>query len=410
MIEELISAMDKALDELNRHQEKTVRLFHHNDADGLTSAAILTRAFERKGRPVRRSALEKPYPAVLERIFREEGNVIVFADFAGRIAPLISGMNRGKNLVLILDHHVASPATDPQVHNLDHELYGLKGDMEISASVTCYLFAKRMEAGNADLAALAALGAVGDEFFLEGKLTGENRWAALEAAARKEMRIEAGEKGEIYHFWTQGWEREGSSLAEYIETLGAVGYYRGGPEAGVSVCLLGSTVASDRMYKELKVLKEERFRQEIRRLKAGNLHQTDHLQWFHLEDRFAPMGVKMVGAFCDVVRNMDFIDPRRYLAGFQHLPDFIPGFGPVGMKDVKVSMRVSGWMEEQIRGKTAMGLNRLLPEATAAVGGFSDACHSLTAATTVGEGREVLLIDAMEKILMDVAGYRKGEG
>jgi single-stranded-DNA-specific exonuclease len=408
MIEELLNAMDKALDEMNRNHGKMVRLFHHNDADGLTSAAILTRAFERNGRTALRCALEKPYPAVLERIFDREGEVIVFADFAGRIAPLISGLNRGKNLVLILDHHVASPATDPRVHNLDPDLYGLKGDLDISASVTCYHFAKRMDKSNEDLAALAALGAVGDEFFLDGKLAGENRRAALEAADRGEVKIEEGKMGETYHFLTPRGEIEGSSLAEYIETLGGVGYYREGPEAGVAVCLEGPTAASDRMYGEFKAMKEERFRQEIGRLKAGHLHRTDHLQWFHVEDRFAPMGVKMIGAFCDVIRNMDFIDPGRYLAGFQRLPDFIPGFGPVGMADVKVSMRVSGWMEGQIRGKNALGLNRFLPEATAAMGGFSDACHSLTAATTVGEGKEERLIAGMEKILADFCRIQDG--
>jgi single-stranded-DNA-specific exonuclease len=407
MIEELMNAMDNAVDEMNRNHGKVVRLFHHNDADGLTSAAILTRALERKGRTTLRCALEKPYPAVLERIFDREGEVIVFADFAGRIAPLISVLNGGKNLVLILDHHVASPATDPRVHNLDPDLYGLKGDIDISASVTCYLFAKRMDKSNEDLATLAALGAVGDEFFLEGKLAGENRRALLEAIALGEVRIEEGKTGETCYFRTSRGEREGGALADYIETLGGVGYYRGGPEAGVSVCLQGSTETSDRIYEEFKTLKEERFRQEIERLKAGHLYRTDHLQWFHAKDRFVPMGVKMIGAFCDVIRNMDFIDPERYLAGFQCLPDFIPGFGPVGMNDVKISMRVSGWLEGQIRGGNALGLNRFLPEATSAVGGFSDACHSLTAATTVGEGKEERLIDVMEKILADFA--RKGE-
>jgi hypothetical protein len=46
-----------------------------------------------------------------------------------------------------------------------------------------------------------------------------------------------------------------------------------------------------------------------------------------------------------------------------------------------------------------MGLNIFLPEATTMLGGFSDACHSLTAATTVAIGKEVRLIDEMEKIL-----------
>jgi hypothetical protein len=46
-----------------------------------------------------------------------------------------------------------------------------------------------------------------------------------------------------------------------------------------------------------------------------------------------------------------------------------------------------------------MPLDILLPEATNRLGGFSDACHSLTAATTVAVGKEEQLIDEMESIL-----------
>ena len=44
----LIEAMEKAIWELRQWPEKTVHIFHHNDADGLSSGAILTRAFERQ--------------------------------------------------------------------------------------------------------------------------------------------------------------------------------------------------------------------------------------------------------------------------------------------------------------------------------------------------------------------------
>ena len=46
-----------------------------------------------------------------------------------------------------------------------------------------------------------------------------------------------------------------------------------------------------------------------------------------------------------------------------------------------------------------MGLDVLLPEATNKLGGFSDACHTLTAATTVAIGKEEQLIQEMERIL-----------
>ena len=44
-----------------------VQIFHHNDSDGLSSGAILTRAFERAGFEVHRFCLEKPYPALLQK-------------------------------------------------------------------------------------------------------------------------------------------------------------------------------------------------------------------------------------------------------------------------------------------------------------------------------------------------------
>jgi hypothetical protein len=119
------------------------------------------------------------------------------------------------------------------------------------------------------------------------------------------------------------------------------------------------------------------------------------------------MGVKMIGVFCDAIKNSDFVDPKRYVAGYQIIPNEIPGFGPLPIDDVKISMRVSAFMENEIRSGRSMGLNILLPEATNRLGGFSDACHSLTAATTVAIGKEEALIEEMEKILE--VGIRNAE-
>ena len=107
----------------------------------------------------------------------------------------------------------------------------------------------------------------------------------------------------------------------------------------------------------------------------------------------------MVGLFCESIRGADFIDPQRYIAGFQVVPNEIPGFGHIEFNQVKISMRVSPYMEGEIRAGRAVGLEGFLPEATNRLGGFSDACHSLTAATTVAIGREEELISEMERIL-----------
>lgn len=399
MVGDLVKAMEKAIREMRRWPKKAVQVFHHNDSDGLSSGAILRSAFEREGYEVRRFCLEKPYPEILEKIYAQEGEILIFADFAGRIAPLLSRLNRERNLTLILDHHAAEKPTDPKVHNLDAELYGLKGDRDIAAATTCFLFAKTFNPANRDLAYLGAVGAVGDKFFVEGRLVSENREAAMEAVRQGRLGVQAHERGEHYFLIDFHGGVRCDDLGVYLDTLGGAGYYQKGPDMGIRVLLQGITAESDAMVEALKATRDQAFGQEMGRLERGEIRRSPHIQWFHVERRFSPMGVKMIGLFCETIRAKDFIDPDRYIAGFQTVPNEIPGFGPVRFDQIKISMRVPPPMEGKIRAGKAMGLNVFLPEATGRLGGFSDACHSLTAATTVAIGKEEALIAEMEKIL-----------
>ncbi len=393
------AAMHMAVQELKRYPEKTIQVFHHNDSDGLSSGAILTRAFQRAGYEVKRFCLEKPYPAVLRKVYQKEGCILVFADFAGRIAPLLSELNRSRNLTLILDHHVAEVSTDPMVLNLDPDLLGLKGDRDISGSTTCYLFALALDPANIDLARVASIGAVGDGFFVDGRLVSQNRDAALESVWQGWIEIKEHDHGEDYFLNTTKGQMNVVDVGDYLDLLGGVGYYQGGPDMGVNVCLDGFSVQSDRMVEELKAIRTKIFDVEIDRLKTGELKLAPHIQWFNVEKRFYPMGVKMIGAFCDAIKATDLVNPQKYIAGFQVIPDEIPGFDEMHFNEVKVSMRVSPYLEAEIRDKRALGLDLLLPEATDKLGGFSDACHSLTAATTVAIGKEEQLINEMEHII-----------
>ncbi|MCD6577369.1 MAG: DHH family phosphoesterase [Anaerolineaceae bacterium] len=399
MLNNLISAMKIAIREVKQWPEKTIQVFHHNDADGLCSGAILTRAFERQGFEIQRFCLEKPYPAVLKKIYEQEGNILIFTDFAGRIAPMISELNKGRNLTLILDHHVAKPSTDPRVYNLDPDLFGFRGDRDITASTTCYLFALTMDSVNRDMAHIAALGAVGDGFFVDGQLVSQNRGVAMEAAQQGLIEIRKHKTGEQYLLTNSKGQFSCVELGDYLDILGGVGYFQKGPDMGVRVCLEGVSPESDRMVEVLKATRTKAFNEEIEKLQRNALKKTPNIQWFHVKKRFLPMGVKMIGAFCEFIKGADFIDPQKYIAGFQIIPNEIPGFEAIPFNEVKISMRVAPYLEKEIVVGRAMGLDVLLPEATNRLGGFSDACHSLTAATTVAIGKEEKLIEEMEKIL-----------
>jgi hypothetical protein len=407
MIEDLVAAMEAAIEEVERWPERRVQILHHNDADGLSSGAILTRAFERRGFEALRVCLEKPYPAVLERIFEAEGRLIILADFAGRIAPLISELNRGKNLVLILDHHKAEAPTDERVHLLDPEVFGLRGDRDITASTTCYLFARTMDFDNRDLVRVATIGAVGDRFFVGGRLAGPNREAALETRRQGLLEIEERDEGEDYFLVSDDGRLAVEEIARELDTLGGAGYHEGGPEVGIELCLSGRSADSVAMVSRLRETQDRAFAGERGRILESGWKRTSHIQWIHVHDRFMPMGVKMIGAFLDSIRNSDLVDPRCYLAGFQNVPNEIPGIGSFSFDQAKVSMRVADPMEDAIRNGAVLGLDTLLPEATDRVGGFSDACHSLTAATTVPLGREEDLIEELERVLTEWRGRQQ---
>jgi len=402
MIEDLLAAMKKAVDLWEERGLKDVILVHHNDSDGLSSGAILLESFEKIGCRVTRYSLEKPYPQVLETILGGQGKTIVFADFAGKISRLISELNGGRNLVLILDHHPAESVDDQTVLNLDGELFGLKGDRDISASSTCYLFARLMLTrygyDGEIYAHLAVLGAVGDGFLVNGVLSGVNRDILETAVQLGLVRIERSLQKEEYFLRLGGIEYPALEICTVLDTLGGVGYYSDGASRGIEVCLSGMTSEIRSFADELIRRKNEIFEEEIRNLN-NNLHTTDHIQWFNVENRFQPMGVKMIGVFCTEIKEMEFLDRTKYLAGFQNVPDSVPGFGSIAFHSTKISMRVSGYMTQRIREGEIPGLNSFLPAATDVLGGFSDACHTLSAATTVKIGQDQQLITEMENIL-----------
>lgn len=409
---DLISAMEKTAEVLTQYKSNKISLYHHNDTDGLSSGSLLLSAFQQCGYDVSRFSLEKPYPQVLKKIFSNNNQIIIFADFAGKIAPLISKMNNGKNLVIIVDHHPAEITEDSMVFNLNGDLFGLKGDRDISASATSYLFAEvLMKHYGADarlLSHLGTLGAIGDGFLVDGALAGVNREVLQIAIDMGILKVVKRESGEEYFITLGGVEYPALDICDSLDTLGGVGYYDDGTSFGVDLCLKGMNSVISEQIGMMKLVKEKIFTRELENLKT-NIQSSDHIQWFNVGDRFKPMGVKMIGVFCTYVKDLDFLDDKKYLAGFQNVPDQVPGFGEVLFDSSKISMRVSQYLTNQIRSGDSPGLNSFLPEATYNIGGFVDACHGLSAATTVEKGKEKLLIEEIEKELakrMEVNGQR----
>lgn len=386
---------------LMRAAGSEIALVHHNDADGLTSAAVLETAFTRAGFSVQRICIERVHPPIVARIHEQFPATIFYVDLGAQAAPDISDANKGRRTTIILDHHHPQKSTDPKVLNIATEFFGLSGDMDISASTAAYFFALEMDERNRDLAYIGVLGAVGDEHDREGSLVKENRDALMDAIAQDQVKVDKNEQGkEIYSLIKFGDEISMASLAISVTILGGVGYYSGGPDLGVQVCLKGLFPEAQHQLEKLRQTQQVAYQETTARLVRDGFKETEHIQWFTVGDDFSPMGVKIIGEYCWDIRNEGFVNPEKYIVGFQNMAPEIPGVGSFDWAQTKASMRLPTPLEHKILDERTMpGLSYLVPEAAGQVGGSIDACHDYTAATIVDVGQEEALVMAMEKLV-----------
>jgi len=378
-----------------------VALVHHNDADGLTSAAILETALARAGFSTHRICIERVHPPIVARIHEQFPITIFYVDLGAQAAPVISDANRGRRTTLILDHHHPQKSTDPRVLNIATEFFGLSGDMDISASTAAYFFALELDEANRDLAHVAVLGAVGDELDREGSLVKENREALLDAVEQGQVRIDVNAQGkEIYSRTLFGDVVPMAPLAIAVTTFGGVGYYADGPDLGVRVCLEGLFPEAKRRLDDLRQVQQTAYRETTARLMRDGFRETKHIQWFTVGDGFSPMGVKIIGEYCWDIRNESFLNLEKYIVGFQNMAPEVPGVGSFDWAQTKASMRLPTPLEHKVLIDRSMpGLSYLVAEAARQVGGSIDACHDYTAATIVDIGQEKALVMAMDELV-----------
>lgn len=393
--ENFIKALDKARKELLFKSFNHVVVVHHNDADGLCAGAILLDLFESLGKKPKSYCIEKVHPAIIEKIHERKGDLIVYTDLGGLVSDLIAATDRGRNLVVILDHHPARVSKG--VLLIDPELFGVSGDLFISASTLTYLFARSFGVEKPRLAEVAVIGSVGDYHDRSGGILGYDRQALHDAVDMGKARIEIQKSREVYYL--ESFNAYAHELADILTTLGSVGYYSGDFKLGLEMCREGVSERAIARAEELRKLRDSKFKEEIQRLKDGELKKERHIQWFSVEDRFAPMGVKVIGLFCHLIKDMSFVSYDKYLAGFQYFVPEIPGLGKINWQGVKVSMRAPEYLERKVLSGEFIGLDVVLPEATSKVNGIADATHKVAAASLIEKGREAELVQEMERII-----------
>ena len=89
-LEDFKSKANQAITELKTIKPEEAVIVHHDDADGLCSAAITKKALEREGIKVKTFCLEKVYTEVIRDVHSKSGQTIFYVDIGSAHADLIS--------------------------------------------------------------------------------------------------------------------------------------------------------------------------------------------------------------------------------------------------------------------------------------------------------------------------------
>jgi len=386
--EEFGKKVGATISELKQTKPQEIILVHHDDADGLCSAAVVKAALEREGYGVKTFCLEKIYPEVIESLHRNVDRTIFYADIGSSHASFISECNAGRNLTIILDHHDPTLATDPRVYDLNLENYGFRGETDFSGATCCYLFAKALNKRNKDLSYLALVGSCE----IPKGFAGLNKVVLDEAIENGFVQGE-GKTIKIVKIGTSI-----NSLFSKLQILGPVGYYEGGPELGIKVCLEGLTDEAKRKIAELEERRKKANKSLIARLYRERLEETDHIQWFDAGDMYKGMGTKVIGQFCSFLSyQRRLIKPNKYIFGIVDVPPDIPGWGKLEKTFAKASVRVPKNMQPLIDQGKIHGAVDLLIKASEGFG-IADG-HQYAANVVVPMDKKVVLIENAENIL-----------
>ncbi|MBN2283857.1 MAG: DHH family phosphoesterase [Deltaproteobacteria bacterium] len=393
--------------ELTRRVQPSLRVVHHNDADGIAAAAALSTAFKQLGLTHRLIPVEKIYEPLVEKVHTGTGDILLYADLGGQSSSLIGRYASGNLLVVILDHHLPGGPVPDNVIHLNPERFNISGDNDASGASVCALFARELlSAGGLDgpdetawLAALGVIGAVGDGQELNGAFTGLNELLFSEAV----------KAGMI--------QKDGSSLVlprmrgmtveeivEVLTLLGSVGFYSGDAASAKALLMGENTDDALRRAGHLGEIKKTCFAGEMARIRQAGLERSEHFQWINVQDRFAPMGVKAIGLFLEELIAHEIAAKENYLVGFQHLPAEAPGIGGFDTALSKISTRVHPELRRSIEEGKLPDFMSLVPGATALVKGIADGCHRFAAGSLIDRGLEEDFIRALEKVLSQHSG------
>src|SRR5207245_8747163 len=107
-LESFLNKLAQAKETIVQSGLKDALILHHDEADGLCSAALTKLAIEKLGIETRLICLDKLYPEVVKDVEGCSRRLVAFSHLGPAHVQLLESQNRSRSILVILDHHDTS--------------------------------------------------------------------------------------------------------------------------------------------------------------------------------------------------------------------------------------------------------------------------------------------------------------
>lgn len=137
---------------------KPIRIISHHDTDGITSAAILSKALKRLDIKFTLKIVKGLEEEILNKeLLRNQKEILFFTDLASGSLDYFTNLQEP---IFILDHHeINKEKLNSKIKIINPHLFN---EEEVCGAGLSYLFARSLNKTNTDLANLAIIGMIGD--------------------------------------------------------------------------------------------------------------------------------------------------------------------------------------------------------------------------------------------------------
>ena len=156
----MLNKAGEACNMLKEHIENdsVIRLISHNDADGISAAAVIANALKEEDVQFHTTILPRLTEENVNQLRSEKYDLFIFSDMG---SPFIKDFNTYKHDVIVADHHqVDDTESESNVIHINPHLFEIDGSRDLSGAGSAYLTVRDL--GKKHLAYFALVGAFGD--------------------------------------------------------------------------------------------------------------------------------------------------------------------------------------------------------------------------------------------------------